>query len=178
MVRFITYVVLSLSVSVLMLNAILPVEISVLIFALLLFDLLNRYHLFAAVTEQQYGWRIRYITTPVLKLFKKVSPKMSETEREAIDAGSVWWDGELFSGKPKWKKLRKLQLPRLSEEEQAFLDGPVDELCSMLDDWQITHEQCDLPEEVWKYIKENKFLSMIIPKAYGGYLDIRYHSPV
>ncbi len=168
MVRYLAYVVLSLLACVMMLYGSLAVEIFVLILTLLLIDLFSPLRLYATATEQQYGWRIRYITSPILKLFKKVSPKMSETEREAIDAGSVWWDGELFSGKPKWKKLRKLQLPRLTEEEQAFLDGPVDELCSMLDDWQITHEQNDLPEEVWKFIKENKFLSMIIPKAYGG----------
>lgn len=118
--------------------------------------------------NNEQNWRIRWITEPLLKLFKNVSPRMSQTEREAIDAGSVWWDGELFSGKPQWKKIRRLTLPGLSEEEQAFLDGPVDELCQMLDDWHITHERHDLPEEVWKFIKEKKFLSMIIPKAYGG----------
>ncbi|MGD8926191.1 MAG: acyl-CoA dehydrogenase [Thioalkalispiraceae bacterium] len=108
------------------------------------------------------------MTGPLLKLFKKVSPKMSKTEREAIDAGSVWWDGELFSGKPQWKKIRQLKLPPLTEEEQAFLDGPVNQLCELLDDWQITHEKHDLPEEAWTFIKDNKFLSMIIPKEYGG----------
>lgn len=113
-------------------------------------------------------WRLRWISSPVLKLFKRVSPRMSQTEREALDAGSVWWDGELFSGKPRWRKLRKLQLPTLSEEEQAFLDGPVNQLCAMLDDWDITHERYDLPPEVWQFIKDNKFFSMIIPRAFGG----------
>ncbi len=122
----------------------------------------------ASSKDTDEPWRIRWITGPLLRMFKKVSPKMSQTEREAIDAGSVWWDGELFSGKPKWKKIRRLKLPELTEEEQAFLDGPVNELCKMIDDWDITHERHDLPEEVWNYIKENKFLSMIIPKSYGG----------
>lgn len=119
-----------------------------------------------SVAEQD--WRIRWISSPIFKLFRRVSPRMSQTEREAIDAGSVWWDGELFSGKPRWRKLRKLDLPALTEEEQAFLDGPVNQLCQMLDDWHITNERHDLPPEVWQFIKENKFLSMIIPRSYGG----------
>ncbi|VAW90676.1 Acyl-coenzyme A dehydrogenase FadE [hydrothermal vent metagenome] len=168
MVRYITYFTLSLSILVLVLFTTLPIEISIILFGVILFDFVSQVRLYAAVSEQEYGWRIRYITAPILKLFRKVSPDMSQTEREAINAGTVWWDGELFSGKPRWKKLRKLQLPRLSEEEQAFLDGPVNELCSMLDDWQITHEQNDLSKKVWAFIKEKKFLSMIIPKAYGG----------
>ena len=168
MLRITIYSLLSLSVFSLMIYASLSIEVVIIISFFILFDLLTRFQLTAAVGEQQYSWRIRYISAPILKLFKRVSPEMSQTEREAIDAGSVWWDGELFSGKPRWSKLRKLQLPRLSEEEQAFLDGPVNKLCSMLDDWQITHEQNDLSEEVWAYIKEKKFLSMIIPKSYGG----------
>lgn len=119
-------------------------------------------------TVAEQDWRIKWISSPVFKLFRRVSPRMSQTEREAIDAGSVWWDGELFSGKPRWRKLRKLELPPLSEEEQAFLDGPVNQLCQMLDDWHITHERHDLPPEVWEFIKENRFLSMIIPRSYGG----------
>lgn len=119
-------------------------------------------------TQDQVDWRIRWISSPVLKLFKRVSPRISQTEREALNAGSVWWDGELFSGKPRWHRIRKLTLPTLSEEEQAFLDGPVTQLCEMLDDWHITHERFDLPDEVWTFIKENRFFSMIIPKAYGG----------
>ena len=123
---------------------------------------------FTVNSEAESDWRIRWISSPVLKLFKRVSPKMSQTEREALDAGSVWWDGELFSGKPRWKKIRNLELPKLSEEELAFIDGPVNELCEMLDDWHITNERYDLPPEVWQYIKEKKFFSMIIPKSYDG----------
>ena len=136
----------------------------------LLFDLQStrRIALLAAQAESSHAWRLRWISSPILKLFKRVSPRMSQTEREALDAGSVWWDGELFSGKPRWRKLRKLDLPKLSEAEQDFLDGPVEQLCAMLNDWEITHERHDLPPEVWQFIKAHGFFSMIIPKAYGG----------
>ncbi|MBI3561415.1 MAG: acyl-CoA dehydrogenase [Gammaproteobacteria bacterium] len=131
--------------------------------------LLSRPLRLRAVTAQPTAdWRLRWFTSPLLKLFKRVTPKMSQTEREALDAGSVWWDGELFSGKPNWNKLRDLKIPALSAEELAFIDGPVNALCEMLDDWKITHEHRDLPQEVWTYIKENRFFSMIIPRRYGG----------
>lgn len=113
-------------------------------------------------------WRHKWITGPIFKLFKRVTPQMSQTEREALEAGNVWWDGELFSGRPKWRRLRKLPPPTLSKEEQAFIDGPVETLCSMLNDWEITHEKHDLPTDVWQYLKDNGFFSMIIPKSYGG----------
>ena len=93
---------------------------------------------------------------------------MSDTEREALEAGNVWWDGELFSGMPDWDRLMSYPAPELSEDEQAFFDGPCEELCSMLDDWEISHELGDMPEHVWKFIKKNKFFAMIIPKKYGG----------
>jgi acyl-CoA dehydrogenase len=108
------------------------------------------------------------ISAPVLAIFRRMLPTISRTEQDALDAGNVWWEGELFSGMPRWSKLIELPAPRLTEEEQAFLDGPVDELCRMLDDWQITHELCDMPEEVWSYIKDKGFFAMIIPKEYGG----------
>ena len=114
------------------------------------------------------SFKLKWISGPLLKIFKKVTPAMSQTEREAIDAGSVWWDGDLFSGKPKWKKLHAVPPSKLNPEEQAYVDGPVEELCKMIDDWQITNEQGDLPQEVWQFIKDNGFLSMIIPKQYGG----------
>jgi len=113
-------------------------------------------------------WRLRWITGPIFKLFKRVTPAMSQTEREALEAGNVWWDGELFSGRPKWGRLRKVPPPKLSAEEQAFLDGPVETLCSMIDDWKITHKDYDLSADVWQYLKDNGFFSMIIPKEYGG----------
>ena len=108
------------------------------------------------------------ISDRVLVMFRKVMPSMSDTEREALEAGSVWWDGELFSGKPDWSKLLETPAPKLSPEERAFLDGPTETLCGMIDDWRITQEDRDLPPSVWAYIKDNGFFSMIIPKHYGG----------
>ena len=108
------------------------------------------------------------VSAKALIFFKQVLPALSQTEQEALDAGTVWWDGDLFSGKPEWEKLLKIDTSTLSKEEQAFLDGPVNRLCAMLDDWAITHEYKDLPPEVWQFIKDNGFFSMIIPKSYGG----------
>jgi acyl-CoA dehydrogenase len=113
-------------------------------------------------------FRRRQISAPLLKMFAKVTPKLSETERTALEAGTVGFEGELFSGKPDWHELLKQPKPELSVEEQAFMDGPVEELCAMIDDWQITHELADLPPDVWEFIKQNKFFGMIIPKQYGG----------
>ncbi len=109
------------------------------------------------------------ITNQILKIFRKMLPQISQTEREALDAGTVWWDGDLFSGKPDWNKLLAYPKPQLSEEERAFIDGPVERLCEMLDEWQITHDLKDLPPEIWQYIKDNGFFGLIIPKEYGGY---------
>ncbi|MES1935218.1 acyl-CoA dehydrogenase [Salinisphaera hydrothermalis] len=109
-----------------------------------------------------------YLTKPALRLFRQVLPTLSPTERTALDAGTVWWEGELFSGMPNWRRLEELPPAGLSTEEQAFLDGPVQTLLDMCDEWQITHEDADLPAEAWQYIKDNKFWGMIIPKRYGG----------
>lgn len=108
------------------------------------------------------------ISKPLFAWFQGVLPAMSQTEKEALDAGTVWWDAELFSGKPNWKTLFEVPKPSLSEEERAFVDGPVETLCDMLDDWQINRELKDLPPNVWEFIKKERFLSMIIPKEYGG----------
>ena len=108
------------------------------------------------------------ISRKALSLFKKVLPAMSQTEKEALDAGTVWWEAELFKGKPDWNKLHDIKAPSLSAEEQAFLDGPVEEVCAMVNDYQVTHELADLPPEVWQYLKDNKFFAMIIKKKYGG----------
>jgi acyl-CoA dehydrogenase len=112
-------------------------------------------------------WRQRHITKPILKRYRKLLPPISATERDAIAAGTVWWDAELFSGKPDWAKLRSFPAPALSAEEQAFLDGPVEKLCSMLNDWEI-RRLGDLPEEVWAFVRDNGFMGMIIPKERGG----------
>src|SRR5688572_13781197 len=112
--------------------------------------------------------RKRWITRPFLVTYRRLLPTMSDTEREALEAGTVWWDGELFTGEPAWSKLTGAQPPRLSPEELAFLDGPCEELCRMLDDWDITHVRADLPPQVWEFLKKKGFFAMIIPKKYGG----------
>ena len=108
------------------------------------------------------------ITRPFMKAYLKLLPPMSQTEREALEAGTVWWDGELFTGAPKWSKLLSARAPQLTAEEQAFLDGPCEELCRMLDDWVITHQLGDMPPHVWDFLKSHGFFAMIIPKRYGG----------
>jgi acyl-CoA dehydrogenase len=112
--------------------------------------------------------RQQFISMPLLALFKKIMPKMSKTEQEAIDAGTTWFDADLFRGDPDWKKLHNYPRPRLSAQEQAFLDGPVEEVCAMVNDWHTTHVIADLSPEVWKFLKDNKFFAMIIKKQYGG----------
>ncbi|HEX5629766.1 MAG TPA: acyl-CoA dehydrogenase, partial [Usitatibacteraceae bacterium] len=108
------------------------------------------------------------VSGPLFGVFKKVLPAMSDTEREALEAGSVWWDADLFSGNPDWKKLLAYPAPKLTAEEQAFMDGPVEELCGMLEEWDINHERMDLPPAVWKYMRDKGFLGIIIPKSQGG----------
>jgi acyl-CoA dehydrogenase len=112
--------------------------------------------------------RIGLISGPFLKKYRRLLPSMSATEREALDAGTVWWDGELFTGGPNWQKLMSAKAPALNADERAFLDGPCEELCAMLDDWDITHRRGDMPPEVWAFIKSKGFFAMIIPKRYGG----------
>ena len=112
--------------------------------------------------------RIVLISGPFMKTYRRLLPSMSDTERDALEAGTVWWDGELFTGNPDWRKLRDAAPPRLSAEEQAFIEGPCDTLCRMLDDFDITHRRGDLPPEVWDYIKSQRFFAMIIPRRYGG----------
>lgn len=109
------------------------------------------------------------VSNPVLKIFRNILPQVSQTEQEALDAGTVWWDGDLFSGKPDWNKLLAYPKPQLTAEERGFLAGPVEQLCEMLDEWKITRELHDLPPEVWQFIKQNGFFGMIIPRQYGGH---------
>jgi len=108
------------------------------------------------------------VSNRLLALFRKVMPPMSQTEREALEAGTVWWDGELFSGRPDWKKLLAVPAPALTPDEQRFLDHQVETLCGLVTDWETTNVYKDLPPAVWQYIKDEGFLGMIIPKEYGG----------
>jgi acyl-CoA dehydrogenase len=108
------------------------------------------------------------ISGPALGVFRKIMPQVSATEQEALDAGTVWWDGELFSGRPDWQKLLAVPKPALREDEQRFLDNEVNQLCAMMNDWEATHRLLDLPPQVWQFIKDKGFFGMIIPKAYGG----------
>lgn len=114
------------------------------------------------------SFRRDYLTKPIFSWAKGVLPSMSDTEREALEAGDVWWDADLFTGNPDWSKLLATAPAALTAEERAFLDGPVDKLCAMLDDWKINWELRDLPPEVWDFVKREKFFGMIIPKEFGG----------
>ena len=111
--------------------------------------------------------RRKLISSWVMRIVSRVLPKLGETERVALEAGTVWWDGDLFSGNPDWKKLLSTAPPRLTPQEQAFLQGPVEDLCRMIDDWQVRQNK-DLPLEVWNFIKTNRLFGLIIPGEYGG----------
>jgi len=108
------------------------------------------------------------VTAPLLKFYRKILPPLSQTERIALETGSVGFEGELFSGDPDWSILLSQPRPVLTAEEQAFLDGPVEQLCQMTSDWEITHVHADLPPAMWEFIRQNRFFGLIIPKEYGG----------
>jgi acyl-CoA dehydrogenase len=112
--------------------------------------------------------RRQWLSAPFLAVYRKMLPTLSDTEKVALEAGTVGWEGELFAGNPDWDSLLKEYWPQLTEAEQAFVDGPVEELCKMLKPWENSHELADLPPEVWTFLKENRFFGMIIPKEYGG----------
>lgn len=112
--------------------------------------------------------RRRYLTAPLLRLYERIRPQLSATERIALEAGTVGFEGELFSGKPDWRRLLKAEFPELSVEEKAFLDGPCETLCRMIEDFEITHHYADLTPEIWEFLKKERFFGMIIPKKYGG----------
>jgi len=114
------------------------------------------------------SWRQQFISAPFVKQFRRMLPEISETEQVALDAGTVGWEGELFAGRPDWKVLKKQPYLELTVEEQAFLDGPVQQLCDMLDTWTITQRDADLSPETWEFLKKHRFFGMIIPKEYGG----------
>ena len=112
--------------------------------------------------------RMAMLTAPVFAVVKRILPPVSETEQEALEAGTVGWDAELFSGKPNWSVLKNLAPLELSDEERAFLDGPTEELCQMLDDWEIRHEKKDIPAEAIAFMAEKGFFGMLISKEHGG----------
>jgi acyl-CoA dehydrogenase len=114
------------------------------------------------------GMRQRWITAPIFRIYRRLLPSMSQTERDALEAGTVWWEGELFSGRPDWNTLLAYPRPRLSAAEQNFLDTEVEELCRLCNDWDTAHIHHDLSPQAWAYIKAKGFLGMIIPQRYGG----------
>jgi acyl-CoA dehydrogenase len=124
----------------------------------------------AALSALVFGlpvFRRPLVSAPVMRLVRGILPTMGDTERIALEAGTVWWDGDLFSGNPDWQKLLDFQPQALSERERAFLDGPVEELCRMVDDWQVNQDR-DLSPEVWDFLRAERFFGMIVPEEYGG----------
>lgn len=124
--------------------------------------------IFGAVIFNNPTFRVRFVSDPVFKKFKMLLPPMSETERIALEAGDNWWEEDLFRGAPDWQKLHNLPVPKLSAEEQAFIDNQVETLCGMLNEWKIVYEDADLPPEIWDYLKRERFFGFIIGKEYGG----------
>ena len=122
----------------------------------------------AAVLLNHRPLRMRLFSEPMLAIYQRIAPQLSDTERVALEAGTVGWEGELFSGRPRWHKLLAAPAPQLSAEEKAFVEGPVEIACRMANDWEITHERNDLPPELWDFLKRHKFFGMIIPKSFGG----------
>ncbi len=123
------------------------------------------------VTHLRQTW----LTQPLFRQFKTQLPTMSKTEKEALAAGTVWWEAELFQGKPNWATLHDIPKPQLTTEETEFLNGPVNVLCRMTNDFEITHTYADLPPEIWQYLKDEKFFAMNITKKYGG-LEFSAHA--
>jgi acyl-CoA dehydrogenase len=164
LIGFISYHRLSLSLF--------TVSMTVLMVVGSFFDVINllEWLIFLAIAIPLNVESIRktYISEPLLKVFRKIMPEMSSTEKEAIDAGTTWFEADLFRGDPSWDKLHNFPKPQLTPEEEAFLNGPVETVCRMVDDWHTTHERADLSPEVWQYLKDNKFFAMIIKKQYGG----------
>ncbi|MEN1727772.1 MAG: acyl-CoA dehydrogenase, partial [Pseudomonadota bacterium] len=122
--------------------------------------------LFAAVAVPLNYLPVRrqFITGPILDTFKTMVPQISDTEQVALDAGTVGFEGELFTGRPRWSRFIKQPLHELTTEEQAFVDGPVEELCDMVDEWEVSHYRAGLTDKAWEHLKSNGFFGMIIPK--------------
>lgn len=125
-------------------------------------------YLAVAAFANLHELRIRYIVKPALQILKAKLPTISATERVAIEAGDTWWEKELFCGRPDWHKLYDMPKPTLTQEEETFLNHQVEQLCSMLDDWNIVFKEHDLPAQVWNYLKQEKFFAMVLPKEFGG----------
>lgn len=134
-----------------------------LLVTLLLFSIIG-----AGLVVANEPWRQKYLTRRVYRAYRRVLPALSDTEREALDAGTVWWEGQLFSGKPQWSHLLSPGRPQLTAEEQAFLDNEVETACAMMNDWDITTQRFDMPPEAWHYIREAGFMGLIIPREFGG----------
>lgn len=125
------------------------------------------------------SWRRRLISKPVMAWYAGLLPEMSPTEAQAIEAGTVWWDKEIMSGRPDWARLQALETGKLSQAEKDFIDGPVHKLCAMLDDWEVEHGLQDLPRPVWDFMISEGFFAMIIPEEYGGKVFSAYaHSQI
>lgn len=127
------------------------------------------FYLFAALFANITSFRQRYFTYPLIQNLQKQIPPISDTEQEAIQAGSVWWEKDLFCGRPRWKNLLAMPTPTLTPEEQRFIDNEVETVCRMVDDWEIMHNTHDLSQEVWNYLKKERFFGLVIPKEYGGH---------
>jgi acyl-CoA dehydrogenase len=108
------------------------------------------------------------LSAPALRVYQRMLPQLSPTEKVALEAGTVGWEGELFNGRPQWQHLLARPVPKLNAEEQAFVDGPCEELCAMVNDWEVSHERADLTPETWEFLKRHRFFGMVIPKQYGG----------
>ena len=113
-------------------------------------------------------FRQRFITKPIFNWAKKMLPTLSDTEREALQVGTLSWEAEILSGKPDWTKLLNQKEKKQTEKEKNFINGPLEELCKMCNDWEITFKHKDIPQNIWKFIKNNGFLGLIIPEKYGG----------
>jgi acyl-CoA dehydrogenase len=134
----------------------------------ILFILIVLIILAAAIVLARRELRLRWLSRPLFRVFRRALPRMSDTEREALEAGTVWWDGALFGGRPSARALHAIPAPRLTGEEQAFLDHEVETLCAMVHDWTVSRQDLDLPRDAWEYIRSHRFFGMIIPKSYGG----------
>lgn len=147
--------------------------------SLLLCTLLARFNWFflllwlifiaVAVTFTVTSFRLHFIMPKLLQIFQKAQPPISATEREALSAGDVWWEGDLFSGKPDWQKLASIPVPQLTAEEKSFIDNQTRQLCAMIDDWELVNTYADFPPHIWEFLKKEKFLGLVIAKEYGGH---------